>query len=293
MALVTMSGMLKAARAGRYAVAAFDVSDGRMMRAAIETAESLHSPVILMALAVDIEGASLAHYMDAARPAAERASVPVAIHLDHATDIALCQRALDAGFTSVMYDGSILPFQQNADNTAAVVRLAQRYGASTEAELGHVTDGLVGGSETGWQESAHDDPQTHLTVVSEAADFVRHTGVDSLAVAIGTAHGVYVKTPVLDFDRLSAIASASPVPLVLHGGSGTPDADIQRAVSLGICKINIFSEVLLAFNAAMKETVTAMTSLNAWPSVLYRAPDAAMRNVMSGKIRLFGGEGRA
>jgi fructose/tagatose bisphosphate aldolase len=158
---------------------------------------------------------------------------------------------------------------------------------SVEAELGHVGNGWVGSGEG--SESGPD----MLTEPDKVAEFVERTGVDALAVSIGTAHGVYIKAPQLDIARLDKIREVSDIPLVLHGGSGTPEDQLQRAIANGICKINIYSEMLNAWNSQMLAELQSLPHMAAWPAVLRKTPDAAMREVIRGKIRFFGSAGKA
>ncbi len=286
MSLVNMKEMLQTASKQRYAVGMFDVSDLEMIRAVAEEAESLRSPVILGALGPDVEGGRLDYWFALAKLAAERASVPVCIHLDHANTMEQVRRAADIGFTSVMLDASASPFDENVRRSREVVEAVKARGISVEAELGHVGDGWVGSRESG--ESCPD----MLTEPEKVAEFVEKTGVDALAVSIGTAHGVYIKAPKLDIDRLDRIVEASDIPLVLHGGSGTPADQLTTAISHGICKINIYSELLTAWNQAMLEELRQLPHMAAWHSRLRIKPDAAMREVIRQKIRLFGSDNK-
>lgn len=287
MALVNLNEMLKSASAGKYAVGMFDVSDLEMIRAVAEEAEALRSPVILGALGPDLEGCRLDYWFAMAKLAAERASVPVCIHLDHANTLEQVKRAVDIGFSSVMLDASASEFEENIRRSAEVVDFVRGKGISVEAELGHVGNGWVGSGEG--SESGPD----MLTEPDKVAEFVEKTGVDALAVSIGTAHGVYVKAPQLDIARLDMITAASDIPLVLHGGSGTPEDQLSSAIKHGICKVNIYSEMLSAWNTAMLEELKQLPHMAAWPAVLRKKPDAAMREVIRQKIRFFGSENKA
>ena len=168
-----------------------------------------------------------------------------------------------------------------------MVEAVQKLGITVEAELGHVGNGWVGSGEG--SESGPD----MLTEPEKVAEFVERTGVDALAVSIGTAHGVYIKAPELDIERLDKITACSDIPLVLHGGSGTPEDQMSRAIAHGISKVNIYSEMLTAWNSAMLEELKALPHMAAWPAVLRKKPDAAMREVIRQKIRFFGSEGKA
>ncbi len=287
MSLVNMREMLAHASANNYAVGMFDVSDLEMIRAVVQEAENLRSPVILGALAPDLAGDRLEYWFILAELAAKKASVPVCIHLDHANTLQEVMRAADAGFTSVMLDASSSPFDENIRRTREVIDALRRRDITVEAELGHVGNGWVGsgeGSETG--------PDT-LTEPEKVAEFVERTGVDALAVSIGTAHGVYIKAPQLDIERLQKIGTASGIPLVLHGGSGTPGDQLQLAIANGICKINIYSEMLTAWNTAMLAELQKLPHMAAWHGVLRKNPDSAMREVIREKITFFGSAGQA
>ncbi|MBE6390090.1 MAG: class II fructose-bisphosphate aldolase [Lentisphaerae bacterium] len=282
MALVNFKEMLEDARNNQYAIGMFDVSDLEMIRAVTEEAEALHSPVMLGALWPDLEGGRLDYWFAAAKLAAEKASVPVCIHLDHANTLEQVIQAVNAGFSSVMLDASASVFEENIRRSREVAEAVRKLGISVEAELGHVGNGWVGSGES--SESGPD----MLTEPDKVAEFIEKTGVDALAVSIGTAHGVYMKAPALDIERLKNINAASPVPLVLHGGSGTPEDQLSQAIANGICKVNIYSELLTAWNSAMLEELRALPHMAAWPAVLRKKPDAAMREVIRQKIRFFG-----
>ena len=293
MALVSLKEMLADARKNHYAIPAFDVSNYEMVRAVIDVCEEERSPAIFMLLKADLEGRGQKMIIDMIRSAAETTTVPVCIHLDHATcyeDIVSC---IEAGATSVMYDGSRLPLEENIANTRRVVEYAHAHGITVEAELGHVTDAIGGLSETGSVAENEPSIEDCLTQPEQVVRFVRETEVDCLAVAIGTAHGVYVSTPKLHFDRLQEIEAVSACPLVLHGGSGTPDKDVQHAIELGITKINIFSEVLAAMNRGLREKLNGIDNMSAWPCVVWTIAREEMRKTVRGKIRAFGSNGRA
>ena len=289
MSLVSFKEMLADASKRHYAVPMFDVSNATMMRSAVETAEEAGSPIILAAIPFDIaDDASLGWWYNSAVYAAQ-VKVPVCLHLDHATDFTMIEKAINAGFSSVMYDGSVLDFDNNAKNTAQVVKLAHAHGITVEAELGHVGNGSVGSiSETG----TDTDPGESLTVPEEVARFVEITDVDALAVAIGTAHGVYQKTPTLRIDRLDEIAAVCERPLVLHGGSGTPNDQMQNAIQHGITKINIYSDVVGAMNKGLKDKLNAMENPATWPFLVFADARAMMKEVARNKLRTFGSAGR-
>ena len=287
MSLVNLKEMLAQAQAGKYAVGMFDVSDLEMVRAVVQEAENLRSPVILGALGPDLEGDRLDYWFALASLAARKSSVPVCIHLDHANTPEQVMRAVNAGFSSVMLDASAAPFEENIRRSKEIADAVKSKGITVEAELGHVGNGWVGsgeGSEAG---------PDMLTEPEKVAEFVERTRVDALAVSIGTAHGVYIQAPQLDIDRLQKITKASDVPLVLHGGSGTPEDQLKNAIANGICKINIYSEMLNAWNSEMLKELQNTPHLAAWPCVLRKNADAAMRAVIREKIMMFGSDGKA
>ena len=287
--LVSMKEMLEDARNGHYALPAFDISNYDMMKAVLEVCEEERSPALLMALGVDLQGRDMNLIASMIRAASDHFDVPVCLHLDHATNMELIKRAIDAGFSSVMYDGSVLDFENNAKNTAEVTAYAHARGITVEAELGHVGNGSVGSiSETG----TDTDPGESLTVPAEVAKFVEITDVDALAVAIGTAHGVYQKTPELRIDRLDEIMAVCERPLVLHGGSGTPDDQMQRAIRHGIAKINIYSDVVGAMNQGLKNKLNTMENPATWPFIVFAEARSMMKEVARNKLRTFGSAGR-
>lgn len=292
MALVTLKEMLADAREKHYAIPAFDVSNYEMVKAVIDVCEEERSPAIFMLLKADLEGGAQKLLISLIKAAAENATVPVCMHLDHAVDYDAIVSFIEDGGSSVMYDGSRLSLEENIANTRRVVEYAHAHGVTVEAELGRVTDAIGGLSETGGV--AQDEPAIEdcLTQPEQVVRFVRETQVDCLAVAIGTAHGVYVSTPKLHFDRLSEIEAVCACPLVLHGGSGTPIPDVQRAIELGITKINIFSEVLAAMNGGLKARLNEIENLSAWPVVVWNEAREQMRSVIREKIRAFGSSGR-
>ena len=229
MALVTMKSLLEQAKKNHRGIGAFSVGNMEMVKGAVEAAEELNTPIILQIAEVRLNHSPLALMGPMMVQAAKEAKVEIAVHLDHGLTMEVVQKALDYGFTSVMFDSSTYPFEENIKRTREVVRLAEKYGATTEAELG-----LVGGSEDGSY-----DHGIRCTNPDDAKLFCERTGIDALAVAIGNAHGNYPVAPKLAFDVLEEIHKKKEVPLVLHGGSGITDDDFQKAISLGIVKVNI------------------------------------------------------
>ena len=286
---VTMNEMLADAKKNHYAIPAFDVSNYEMMKAVLETCEEEKSPALLMTLGTDTQGRNLQLLSSMIKSASEYFKIPVCLHMDHATDIDFIKLGCDIGYSSVMYDGSVLPFDENAKNTAEVTAYAHKKGVSVEAELGHVGNASVGSiSETG----TDTDPGETLTVPDEVKKFVEITDVDALAVAIGTSHGVYKKTPALRIDRLDEITAVCDRPLVLHGGSGTPDDQMQNAIRHGITKINIYSDVLFALNKGLKDTLNTITNPSTWPFIVYENAMKMMKDVVREKLHTFGSAGR-
>lgn len=241
--LVTLKEILAIANARGCAVGSFNTPNMAGIRAVIAAAEELNEPVILMHAQVHEEMGLCK--MDEIAPVmlffADRASVPVCVHLDHGTDLDYIKRGLDIGFSSVMYDGSTLDEKLNFANTSIAVGMASACGASVEAEIGS-----MGARESGAEggESIYTDPD-------DAERFARETGIDALACAFGTAHGLYLKQTKLDFDRLKKIASLTSVPLVMHGGSGVSHADYKRVIELGIRKINYYTYMAKAGGSAV------------------------------------------
>ena len=287
--LVSMKEMLADARAKRYAIPAFDVSNYEMMKAVLDICEQERSPALLMGLGVDLEGKGLPLITSMVRAASDFYTVPVCFHLDHATDLESIKAAIDAGFSSVMFDGSVLPFEENAKRTAEVTAYAHAFGVTVEAELGHVGNAMVGNENDSVK---NEDPEDTLTLPEEVVRFVDITDVDALAIAIGTAHGVYLKTPTLRIDRLDEITAVSDRPLVLHGGSGTPDDQMKMAIEHGITKINIFSDVVGALNAGLKSKLNTIQNPSTWPAFVFEDARKAMREAIRAKIRAFGSYGR-
>ena len=229
MALVNMKTLLSDAQKGNYAVGSFSIANMEMVLGVIKAAEETKSPIILQIAEVRLNHSPLALIGPLMIAAAKNAKVPVAVHLDHGTTLECIKEALELGFTSVMFDGSHLPFEENVAMTKKVVELAKPYGAAVEAEIG-----CVGGSEDGSV-----DIEMHCTSPAQAKEFYESTDVDALAIAIGNAHGNYKEEPKLRFDILEAVRDTVGVPLVLHGGTGISENDFIRCHQSGIKKINI------------------------------------------------------
>ena len=282
--LVNLNEILNDARNNHYAVPAFDASDYRMIKAITEVAEELKSPVIIMGLPSDLTDDQFDHLSKDLISIAADAKVPVCVHLDHATDFNIIKKAVAQGYTSVMIDGSSLPLEENIRVTKEVVDYAHQFNVSTEAELGHVGDGIVGSSESSAKgNSGHDNIYTDP---KEMKYFIEQTNVDCLAVSFGTSHGVYKAVPNLQIDLLKQLNEISTVPLVVHGGSGTPDDQMRLAIENGISKVNIFSEILEAFFKEMKTQLNELDNMSLWPSAAYKRPIEAMKEKVKEKIYL-------
>ena len=244
MALVTTKELMLDAQKNHYAIGAFNAENMEMVQAIIAAAEELRAPVIVQTTPGTLKYASPAMFYANVAAAAAEATVPVVMHLDHGSSFELAMKAFRAGYTSIMIDGSHSVFEENIAITKSVVAACHSAGVPVEAELGKVggkEDDLDGGMGNGYTDPA------------EAAEFVERTGVDSLAVAIGTAHGVYKGTPKLDVDRLSEIRKVVSIPLVLHGTSGVPDDAVRECIARGMCKVNYATDLRIAFSAGLKE----------------------------------------
>ncbi len=303
---VTNKDLLSLARKEAYAVGAFNIQNLESLSAVAEAAVEEKSPAIVAVTPGAIKYGGLRYLACLVRNAAESLPVPVSLHLDHGEDLETVSKCLDAGFTSVMIDGSHLPFEENIALTKRVVDLAHPRGVSVEGELGRLA---------GVEEKTVEEREAFLTDPREAEEFVKRTGVDALAVSIGTSHGAYKfkGEPKLDFERLMLIRERVDVPLVLHGASsvpawiiekaskygaelsgakGIPEEHIKRAISLGIAKINIDTDLRLAFTAAIRE-VLANSPKEFDPRKILGPAKEAMKEVVKGKMRLFGSSGKA
>ena len=287
--LVSMKEMLNDAKKNKYAIPAFDISNFEMMKAVLDTCEELKSPALLQGLQVDFKGRDMNLLVDMVKSASKYYSIPICLHLDHALNLDYIKQGIDAGFSSVMLDASILPFKENAEKTLEVVNYAHKLGITVEAELGHVGNAMVGNLS---DKNLDEDPEDTLTLPNEVKEFVEITNVDALAIAIGTAHGVYKKTPTLRIDRLNEITAVCDIPLVLHGGSGTPDDQMKVAIENGITKINIYSDIVLGLNNGLKEKLNNITNPATWPCYVYENAISLMKKAVSDKILTFGSNNR-
>lgn len=280
--LVNMNDVLLPAKRGQYAAGFFNAVNMEMARAIIETAEELRSPVMVGTAEILLPAMSLEHVAEYLLPMARKASVPVCVHYDHGLTFEKCMEALHLGFTSVMYDCSTADYETNIANVSEMTRICHAMGVTVEGELGHVGDNEGAGR--------LDDPSAYFTDPDVAKDFVARTGVDSLAVAVGNAHGDYKFPPKLDFDRISVISEGTDLPLVLHGGSGLADHDFREAIRRGICKVNIFTDIDKAGKRGVERGIAAgeKTMMGLIP---YEIDE--MKQVVREKMMLFGSVGKA
>lgn len=278
--LATLKRVLSQARANQYAVPGFNCTDEVMVRTILETAEAHRAPVIVMVLGADLEaggGNGWIYQAGLIKAAADHHQIPVVMHLDHTHDLETIRKALDHGCTSVMIDGSQMPFDENVRLTKSAVELAAPFGASVEAELGY-----VGGMDLDDKVCA----ENVLTEPDEVERFVAQTGVDALAISIGTAHGIYRSLPQLNIEQLEQLNAVSPVPLVLHGGSGTPDDQIRDAVRHGICKLNIYTDERVAMYRGLKIAATAHERVDPMPADMLRPVRDELAALVANKIKL-------
>ena len=281
MSLQSMKEMLVNARKDGYAIGAFEFWSFDSAQAAVEAAEMENVPIILQAGKIECEFACGEKTLyTIAKTVAESAHIPVALHLDHAEEYNDIIRAMDAGFTSVMFDGSKLPFEENVSISRKVVEAAEKYGVTVEAELG-----MLGGSENTISVTREEATQTDP---KQAKLFVQMTNVDALAIAIGTAHGFYTTTPHINIPKLKEIAKVVDIPLVLHGGSGTPEDQVRQAIQNGISKVNICTEFVATFGKTYIQTQSQHGYKYSIPGLFNPSKQAGKQLALS-KIRLFKG----
>lgn len=274
--LVNLNDVLKDARDKKYAVGLFNTTDTDMLEAAISAAEETRSPIIIGTAEVLLPYGELKLIAPSMIAAAKRASVPVVVHFDHGLTFERCMEALKLGFSSIMFDGSLGGKEENIKKTAEMVKIAHALGATVEGEIGHVG-----------QADADDNSKEDLyTTVEEAVSFAEKTGVDALAIAIGTAHGAYKSKPILQIERLKEIRAALDTPLVLHGGSGLSDDDFKNAINGGIAKMNIFTDLCVAGKNAFK------TFDGEYLEIRNKKVEA-IKEAVKKKIMLFGSVGKA
>ena len=268
--LVSSEKMLADARRNHYAIPAPDFWDSRSVSTFVKTAESLNAPLILSFAQIHLSYLGLEEAALLGKFHAKKCASPVALHLDHGTDLSVIEEAIRLGFTSVMIDASEDPYEENVRKTKEAVKMAHAAGVSVEAEIGHV--GVNPGDIRGAQESVY-------TEVPDAVRFTEATGIDSLAVSIGTSHGLYKGTPVIGFERLKELAAAVPVPLVLHGGSSSGDENLSRCAANGISKINLYTDFIVAAKKAAGGIFLAESegghAPSPWPDILKESGDAA------------------
>ncbi len=278
--LVTLEEILKDAEEKKYGVGLFNMLNLEMARGIIEAAEKERSPLILGVAEVHLPYIPFEYASLIMTKIARDTDIPVCLHFDHGTDYSKILSAIKAGFTSVMYDGSALPYEENIRNTREISRVAHALGCSVEAELGH-----VGGAEGG----ADDGHEAQYTNVDQVNDFIRRADIDALAVAIGTAHGQYKSKPKLDIGRLKDIYNISEKPLVLHGGSGLSDDDFKNTIANGIRKVNICTEMCIAAHKAY----TVALEQNTGFEIALEVARNTVTEVVREKMRLFGSSNKA
>ena len=284
MKILSTREMLKKAQREGYAVPAFNIHNLETLEVVVETAAELKSPVILAGTPSTIEYAGGEFIVAMAEAAAEKYNIPIAIHLDHFEVIDEIKHFVDLGFRSTMIDASHAPFEENIETVKKVVEYAHKYDATVEAELGR-----LGGQE---DDLIVDEKDTKYTNPKQAKEYVERTGIDSLAVAIGTAHGLYHGEAKLDFDRLKEIRYMVDVPLVLHGASDIPDELIKKAISLGICKVNVATDLKIPFSDAVKKYFIENPDAND-PRKYMTPGKEAMKKVVAHKIMVCGSNDKA
>ncbi len=281
--LVNLNDVLIKAREGRYAVGLFNTTDSDMLEAVIEAAEEMNSPVVVGTAEVLLPYGELSLIAPSIIARAKRAKVPVVVHYDHGLTFERCIEAIHLGFSSIMYDASVKDYETNIAETRELVKIAHAFGCSVEGEIGHV------GNNDGAAEATEEPGESMYTTPEEAEAYVAATGVDALAVAIGSAHGVYKKKPMLNIDRLREIRARIDTPLVLHGGSGLSDDDFRNTIREGIAKVNIFTDLCLAGERACADAL----SENIGYLEMRNRKVAYIKEEVKKKMRLFGSEGKA
>lgn len=280
--LANLNDVLYDAQKNHYGVGLFNTTDTDMLEAVIAAAEELRSPVIIGTAEVLLPYGELQLIGPAMINMAKNATVPVVVHYDHGLTFDRCIEAIKLGFTSIMFDGSAGELAENLRATAEMVKIAHAWGVTVEGEIGHVGDAIN-------DDNATDDM---YTTPKEAKDFVEATGVDALAIAIGTAHGAYKTKPRLDIDRLQQIRNTIDTPLVLHGGSGLSDDDFKNTIKHGIAKVNIFTDLCVAGEEAVANNLGDKSGFNGYLT-MRRNRVEAMKNAVKEKMILFGSNGRA
>ena len=284
MCLVSMSEMLAEAKKGGYAVGQFNLINLEFAQAIVQSAEEEQSPLIFGVGEMAIQYMGLDTVVAIARSLAKRSGVPIALHLDHGGSFDICMKCIRAGFSSVMFDGSRLPIEENIRLTQRIVEAAHAVGVSVEGELGQ-----IGGTE---DERHVRDEDTSITKAADAIDFWERTRVDAMAIAVGTAHGLYRQEPHVRCDVIREVAEAIEAPVVLHGGSGVPDAAIREAIAAGVGKINVNTENMAAFTGRVREFLQA-NDKEMDPRKYLGPAREAIREIVRHKILLFGSNGKA
>lgn len=287
--LVTLSELLKDAKEGQYAVGAFNVPNLEAIRGVIQAAEELNSPVILQHAEVHENLIGLEEIGPIMLQYARAAKVPVAVHLDHGATFEMCVKAIRMGFTSVMYDASSKEYEVNLAESKEIVKIAHAAGVSVEAELGHIFTSAVGGGEGRGSDSSEDyeDLEDVYTDPDLAKVFVEETGVDCLAIGFGTVHGIYLKEPKLDLNRISQIKEKIDVPFVMHGGSGVSEENYRIAIKNGICKINYYTYMNKAAGKAVQEDVKNTSGDAVFFDELSLSATAAMKDNAKAAMKIF------
>jgi len=283
MALINLKDLLAHARENKYAAGAFNVTNLDFIDTLIDAAMEENSPIIMQIAEVHFKYLNFEEIGPAIINAANKVGIPICVHLDHGQSLKTVLRAIRAGFTSVMFDGSKYPLEENIARTKEVVSLAHSVGVSVEGEIGAVGGEAVGESAA----TAHAAQKELFTKVEEAVRFKQETGVDAMAIAIGNVHGLYKGEPKLDFERLNSIREATDIPLVLHGGSGISDDDFRKAVSLGICKINFYTGISQSAVNQAREYLEKNPGAISYPDLVKKAMEAAKETVKD-RLRVFG-----
>lgn len=284
MKILSTREMLKKAQREGYAIPAFNIHNLETLQVVVDTAAELRSPVILAGTPSTIAYAGGEYIVAMAETAAKKYDIPIAIHLDHYEDVEAIKHFIDLGFKSAMIDASHLDYEDNIRIVREVVEYAHKFDATVEAELGR-----LGGQE---DDLIVDEKDSKYTNPEQARDFVERTGIDSLAVAIGTAHGLYQGEAKLDFDRLKEIRDMVDVPLVLHGASDVPDELVKKAISLGICKVNVATDLKIPFSDAVKKYFNENPTAND-PRKYMTPGKEAMKKIVAHKIMVCGSNGKA
>lgn len=281
MSLVTSAEMLKKAQEGGYAVGAFNVENMEMVQAAIEAAEEMNAPIMLQTTPSTVKYAGLDLAFAMVSVQAKKAKVPVALHLDHGASFELCAQALRAGYTSIMIDGSKLPLDENIALTGKVVEMCRPAGVPVEGEIGRV----------GGKEDDTESEDAGYTIPAEAVRFEKETGLSSMAVGVGTAHGVYKTTPVLNTALVSELKGMLTVPMVLHGASGLTDEAVKECIRRGICKVNFATELRIAYTEGVRKVLADSSVFD--PKAYGRTGREHVKEAVKYRITTCGCAGRA